>query len=138
MVALKTTEDGLLMRHNMPLDKKNGIKNENGIICTEEELISKGWYLFETLPLPEQIEGKESILKLDESGNVYYEYRDRLIPEPSEGEKEIVEIQENLNSLGEQLAQEKLKNIQKDTTISQLGQEIAKLKLEVINMKGGN
>jgi len=87
MVALKTTEDGLLMRHNMPLDKKNGIKNENGIICTEEELISKGWYLFETLPTPEQIEGKESILKLDESGNVYYEYRDRLIPEPSKEEQ---------------------------------------------------
>lgn len=136
MVALKM-ENGLLLRHNKPIDKKDGIKNENGVVCTSEELLSKGWYLFETLPIPDKIDGKEAVLKLDESGNVYYEYIDIPLPVPSEEEKQITEIQANINSLGEQLAQEKLKNIQKDATISQLGQELASIKLELINIKGG-
>lgn len=50
----------------------------------------------------------------------------------------IPTIPDTIKSLGEELTQEKLKNIQKDSTIAQLGQELAKLKLEVINMKGGN
>lgn len=45
---------------------------------------------------------------------------------------------DTIKSLGEQLTQEKLKNIQKDSTIAQLGQELAKVKLEVISMRGGN
>lgn len=45
---------------------------------------------------------------------------------------------EQLTVLGEELTQEKLKAIQKDSTISQLGQELANVKLEVIKMKGGN
>ncbi|GEM_PF-713632 len=45
---------------------------------------------------------------------------------------------EQLAALGEQLTQEKLRNIQKDSTISQLGEEVASLKLDLINMKGGN
>lgn len=45
---------------------------------------------------------------------------------------------EQLAALGEQLTQEKLKNIQKDSTIAQLGEEVASLKLDLINMKGGN
>ena len=47
-------------------------------------------------------------------------------------------IPDTIKSLGEQLTQEKLKNIQKDNTISQLGQELANVKLKVINMEGGN
>lgn len=45
---------------------------------------------------------------------------------------------EQLAALGEQLTQEKLKNIQKDSTIAQLGEELASVKLEFINLKGGN
>lgn len=45
---------------------------------------------------------------------------------------------EQLVALGEELTQEKLKNIQKDVAISQLGQELASVKLDLINMKGGN
>ena len=41
-------------------------------------------------------------------------------------------------TFSEQLTQEKLKNIQKDSTIAQLGRELANVKLEAINMKGGN
>lgn len=47
-------------------------------------------------------------------------------------------LEERVTTLGEELTQEKLKNIQKDSTISQLGEELANIKLEVINMKGGN
>lgn len=50
----------------------------------------------------------------------------------------IPTIPDTIKSLGEQLTQEKLKNIQKDSTIAQLGQELAKVKLEVISMRGGN
>ncbi|GAA0774626.1 hypothetical protein GCM10008908_24790 [Clostridium subterminale] len=46
-------------------------------------------------------------------------------------------IPDTIKSLGEELTQEKLKNIQKDNTISQLGQELANVKLEVIQIKGG-
>lgn len=45
---------------------------------------------------------------------------------------------EQLVALGEELTLEKLKNIQKDAAISQLGQELASVKLDLINMKGGN
>lgn len=65
-----------------------------------------------------------------EIGQAYLEYL-------SQEKTEIETLYENVKSLGEQLAQEKLKNIQKDATISQLGQEIASIKLELINIKGG-
>ncbi|EDK33944.1 XkdW family protein [Clostridium kluyveri] len=42
-----------------------------------------------------------------------------------------------LQSLGQQLAQEKLKNIQKDVVIDGLGQQVANLKLQVIQLQGG-
>jgi len=44
---------------------------------------------------------------------------------------------EQLVALGEQLTQEKLKNIQKDSTISQLGEELASVKLQLIQIQGG-
>lgn len=74
------------------------------------------------------------------------EYREYTIEDKNLFEEikiEIVDdgiptIPDTIKSLGEELTQEKLKNIQKDSTIAQLGQELAKVKLEVINMKGGN
>ncbi|QDQ03387.1 D-alanyl-D-alanine carboxypeptidase [Lysinibacillus fusiformis] len=44
---------------------------------------------------------------------------------------------EQVMSLGEQLAQEKVKNIQKDLLINNLGSQLTQLKLDVISMKGG-
>ena len=40
-------------------------------------------------------------------------------------------------SLGEQLAQEKVKNIQKDILINNLGTPLTQLKLDMISMNGG-
>lgn len=54
--------------------------------------------------------------------------------------KDIQEKEQNnlaLQGLGQQLAQEKLKGMQKDAVISQLGQELSKVKLEIIQLQGG-
>lgn len=93
---------------------------------SEEELLKNGVYL-NSIPEPEIRVGFDSEMKYSKEQGVYYNY----VPRP-------LNLEEQINSLGEQLTQEKLKNIQKDSAISQLGQELAKVKLEVINMKGGN
>ncbi|MCM0624523.1 XkdW family protein [Lysinibacillus sp. OL1_EC] len=46
-------------------------------------------------------------------------------------------IDEQVSSLGEQLAQEKIKGIQKDLLINSLGQTVTQLKLEVMTLRGG-
>lgn len=46
-------------------------------------------------------------------------------------------IDEQVASLGEQLAQEKIKGIQKDLIINSLGETVTQLKLEVMSLKGG-
>ncbi|MCR1974970.1 XkdW family protein [Clostridium sporogenes] len=43
-----------------------------------------------------------------------------------------------MQSLGQQLTQEKIKNMQKDAIINNLGKELSKLKLEMLQNKGGN
>lgn len=43
-----------------------------------------------------------------------------------------------LEQLGITLTQEKIKNAQKDTMILQLGKEIAQLKIDVLELKGGS
>lgn len=43
-----------------------------------------------------------------------------------------------LEQLGITLTQEKVKNAQKDTMILQLGKEIAQLKIDVLELKGGS
>lgn len=55
--------------------------------------------------------------------------------------QEIKEEEENnltLQSLGQQLTQEKIKNMHKDSIINNLGKELSKLKLEMLQNKGGN
>ncbi|MED3876224.1 hypothetical protein [Lysinibacillus capsici] len=47
-------------------------------------------------------------------------------------------IDEQVLSLGEQLAQEKIKGIQKDLLINNLGQTVTQVKLEMLAMKGGD
>jgi len=48
-----------------------------------------------------------------------------------------LKLDEQVSSLGEQLAQEKIKGIQKDLLINSLGQTVTQLKLEVMTLKGG-
>ncbi|QDQ03139.1 hypothetical protein FOH38_23345 [Lysinibacillus fusiformis] len=67
--------------------------------------------------------------------------RRRRLPDGTLGELEkvgsIPTTEEQVMSLGEQLAQEKVKNIQKDHLINNLGSQLTQLKLDVISMKGG-
>ena len=48
-----------------------------------------------------------------------------------------LKLDEQVASLGEQLAQEKIKGIQKDLLINSLGETVTQLKLEVMFLKGG-
>ena len=67
--------------------------------------------------------------------------RRRRLPNGELGELEkvgtIPTTEEQVMSLGEQLAQEKVKNIQKDILINNLGTQLTQLKLDMISMKGG-
>ncbi|GAB0167438.1 XkdW family protein [Lysinibacillus sp. CTST325] len=68
-------------------------------------------------------------------------YRRRRLPDGSWSDLEkigsIPTTEEQILSLGEELAQEKVKSIQKDLLINSLGSQLSQLKLDVISMKGG-
>lgn len=51
-------------------------------------------------------------------------------------EKEL--NKETLQKLGQKLAEEKLKNMKKDAIINNLGKELSKIKLDILQIKGGN
>jgi hypothetical protein len=51
-------------------------------------------------------------------------------------EKEL--NKETLQKLGQKLAEEKLKNMKKDAIINNLGKELSKIKLDMLQIKGGN
>lgn len=73
MIFIKVDNTGKeTLRHNMPFDPVNGLGK------TEEELLQEG-YLFESLPEPEIINGKDAILMISSSGEPYYEYQDRKL-----------------------------------------------------------
>lgn len=67
--------------------------------------------------------------------------RRKRLPDGSLGELEKVfegfTETEKVEALGTQLAEERIKNLQKDFVISSLGQELSKLKIEVMMLKMG-
>ncbi|MGE7112750.1 XkdW family protein [Lysinibacillus sp. NPDC047702] len=67
--------------------------------------------------------------------------RRKRLPDGTFGELEkvgtIPTTDEQVKSLGEQLAQEKVKNIQKDILLNNFGAQLTQLKLDMISMKGG-
>ena len=59
-----------------------------------------------------------------------------MVPkEPPESEAKIKELGETLNQIGKQLAKEKLENMKKDKTISELGKHESKLTLDIMRNK---
>lgn len=59
-----------------------------------------------------------------------------IVPkELSESEAKVKELEELLNSLGKQLAKEKIENMKKDKTISELGKHESKMTMELMKMK---
>lgn len=74
MIFIKVDKiNKVTFQHFIPFDEINGLHK------TEEELLQEG-YLVESIPEPEQIEGKIPILKYD-GANLYYEYQDAPIDE---------------------------------------------------------
>lgn len=73
-IKIDSTTNEVNFQHFMPFDEVNGLHK------TEEELLQEG-YLVDSIPEPEQINGKVAKLKYDGS-NLYYEYVDApLTPE---------------------------------------------------------
>lgn len=52
-------------------------------------------------------------------------------------EAKRLEVETAIQEVGQRLAQEKLKNMQKDAIIGSMGKQLAELKLDMIEMKGG-
>ena len=70
-------------------------------------------------------------------GNEYKADKGRItVPKVlSESEAKVKELEELLNSLGKQLAKEKIENMKKDKTISELGRHESKMTMELMKMK---
>lgn len=112
--------------------------NEHGeFIITSDNVYKNSIELGEGIFLKyiENVNQGKSYKLVDINGGTFEDIFEEIVPIPI---VEVPSLEERVLSLGEELAQEKLKNIQKDSTISQLGEELANLKLEVISMKGGN
>lgn len=67
--------------------------------------------------------------------------RKRLLPNGTYSEFEDafgkLSPEEKVSSIGQELAIEKIKNMQKDSLINNLGQQVALLKIELLQLKGG-
>lgn len=112
--------------HYMPFNNKNGLSK------TEEQLLQEGKLVDLPVKLVD-VTGKDQVLYYNPADNIcFWEYID-IATQPTQEQS----LQEQISSLGQTVAQEKLKNMQKDSTIEQLGQELAKVKLDLIKLQGG-
>jgi len=94
MIFLKIGENNeILMIHNRPFDPNP----KNGLGKSEEELLQEG-ILVESLPEPEEIEGKIPILKFNGT-ELYYEYIDIPLTPEEEFQQRIELIQQVLDDI---------------------------------------
>ncbi|MHB9937899.1 hypothetical protein CF098_07700 [Clostridium sporogenes] len=111
--------------HYMPFDEINGLRK------TKEELEQEG-VLIENIPEPKYIESTQAIMYWNPvDKQVFYEYED--VPKSEEDIEK-----ETLKTLVKQVAEEKLKDIQKDKLITETTKELAKVKLDIIELKKGS
>lgn len=94
--------------------------------CQKFDLTTERYVLDEDNAETVEIDGKE-----------YNADKGRItVPkEVSESEAKVKELEELLNSLGKQLAKEKIENMKKDKTISELGKHESKMTMELMKMK---
>ena len=94
--------------------------------CQKFDLTAEKYVLDEDNAETVEIDGKE--YKADK-GRI-------IVPkELSESEAKVKELEELLNSLGKQLAKEKIENMKKDKTISELGKHESKLTFDIMRNK---
>ena len=94
--------------------------------CQKFDLSAKKYVRDEDNAETVEIDGKE--YKADKG-------RITVPKEISESEAKVKELEGLLNSLGKQLAKEKIENMKKDKTISELGKHESKLSMELMKMK---
>lgn len=94
--------------------------------CQKFDLTAERYVLDEDNAETVEIDGKE--YKADKG-------RITVPKELSESEVKVRELEELLNSLGKQLAKEKIEGIKKDKTISELGKHESKMTMELMKMK---
>lgn len=78
-------------QHFMPFDEVSGLHK------TQEELLQDG-YLVDSIPDPEQINGKVPILKYNGT-SLYYEYQDVPIDEITALKRQVVEQEQAIMEL---------------------------------------
>lgn len=125
MIYITANENNdVVSTNHMPFHEKYGLGK------TMEDLEKTGYFV-ESIPEPDNMPSKGPILKFNPTTKtIYYDFVD--IPKSQE---EI--LQETITALGQTIAEEKIKNMQKDDLISSLGQELTKVKLEIMQLKGG-
>lgn len=94
--------------------------------CQKFDLAAERYILDEDNAENVELDGKE--YKADKG-------RITVPKEISESEAKVKELEGLLNSLGKQLAKEKIENMKKDKTISELGKHESKLSMELMKMK---
>lgn len=117
------TKEKIGFIHYDPFNEKYGLHK------TKEELQKQGVFV-DNIPKEEQ-EGKTAELFYNPVTNeCFYEY--------SDAPKGIPSLEEQINSLGQIVTEEKMKNLQKDKIISSLGTQLAEIKMLIIKLQGGN
>lgn len=90
MIFITVKNDVVTSQHFMPFDEKYGLGK------SKEELLKEGFFV-DTIPLPQEIQGKVAILKYDGT-SLYYEYQDArdettvLKKQVAEQEQAIMEL----------------------------------------------
>ena len=117
---------------------KAGIGQETRIELISEDDVEK---IYECqkfdLSAERYVLDEENAETIEIGGKEYKADKGRItVPkELSESEAKVKELEGLLNSLGKQLAKEKIEGIKKDKTISELGKHESKLSMELMKMK---
>lgn len=77
MIYIQTDKDTNLitMIHYMPFDPQHGMKDDDGVLLTEEQLKETG-FLVDALPKAEYIQGKRAIIYYTEADGFTVKYVD--------------------------------------------------------------
>lgn len=90
MIFVRVKDSDVLEIHYQPFDPVYGLGK------TEEELLKEG-ILVDSVPEPEYIEGKASVLKYDQAeGKLYYEYEDIPLTGEALLEQKVKQLEEQL------------------------------------------
>lgn len=98
MVYIETnkTTNSVGYTHYMPFDAEVGLKNDDGTLKTKEQLEETG-YVFDEIPIPEQIKGKQAHLYYSTEKGFWYEYSDIVIPDyPQVSQYWVNKIQDDM------------------------------------------